>query len=91
MKNTYYIATTKWGAALYCKESGQLFLEDGGDGTSSECEDADTILAYAAQLFGKEFSDLDEIAEEIVKNGWLLEADDTYGNSAAAWIAANEE
>lgn len=98
MKNTYYITTTEFNgesiAALYCEDTNQIFIEDGGDGTSSECEDWEVVVEYASKIFETELDSLDAVAAEIMKNGRPLEADeadDTYGSGAAAWIAANEE
>lgn len=95
MKNTYFITyaslNSEGYAILYCKETNQIFMEDGGDGSSSECEDVETLVAYATQLFGAGFYDLDDIVAEILHSGSELTEDDCYGSGAATWIAAQEE
>lgn len=95
MKNTYFITHTTFNgesiAALYCEDTNQIFIEDGGDGTSSECEDWEVVVEYASKIFEAELDSLDAVAAEIVHRGSELTEDDCYGSGAAAWIAANEE
>lgn len=95
MKNTYFIANRIFSgesiAALYCEDTNQIFIEDGGDGTSSECEDWEVVVEYASKVFETELDSLDAVAAEIMHNGSELTEDDCYGSGAAAWIAAQEE
>ena len=97
MKNTYFMKSTTFNGepltALYCLNTDQIFIEDGGDGTSSECEDWEVVAEYASKIFETKLADLNDVALEIICFGEIFDEseDKKFGSGAAAWIAAQEE
>lgn len=93
IKNTYYFTKAAEGVNIYCEETGNFYLGNGGDGCTSECDDEDTLV----EAYGNGVESSDDIINDIM-NGEPLTDDDINeesrevrgSSSAYAWVLAQE-
>ena len=94
LKNTYYFNRGFEGYSIYCEETGNYYLSNGGDGCTYESEDEDTLV----EAYGNGVESSADIINDIVKNNELLTEDDinedchTVNGSSSAydWVLAQE-
>lgn len=96
MKNRYYFYKNTVDGftyeSLYCLEMDQIYLGDNGDGMTSSCDDEDSLVSWAREIFGDNIEVPEDISNFIMGNGEIISSlDGISSESIREWIKSNEE